>query len=220
MLKFNVPFVANPSGHCVPACIAMVVQYFRPELNFTLKDSDIICGFKEGLGTWTFKSMMELHDLGFDLAWIGDWSIERFSVDPEQYLKELFKDEEAFRYQILKSDILLEQRRALRYLGSGLPFEERQGSREDIEEFLNKGWLVRCEVNGAPLAGVRGYDAHSVLVIGYTQREIIIHNPDGKNGSMPSQRVEWSKFLESWRQFGGSMEMTAYKYDKNAHGIE
>lgn len=210
MKLHKVPFVDNPSGHCVPACIAMVVQYFRPELNFDLKASDELCGYKDGLGTWSFKSALELNEMGFDLVWIADWSIDKFANNPVGYLKELFQDEDALKYQLTKSDIPLEQERAKQFLKSGLPFTQRQGTKEDIISFLDKGWLVRCEVNGAPLSGKTGYDAHSVLAIGYKDDSVIIHNPDGKNGSKPNQEVKWADFLEAWKGFGGSMEMVAY----------
>ncbi len=207
----DIPFVENPGGQCVPACIAMVVQHFRPELDFDLAESSELCGYEAGQGAWGIQSLLSLSDLGFEVQWVEDWDIHQFIENPEGYLAEIFDDQEMLDYQLEHSNIPLERERAIAYVENKQPFEKRPGTRHDVETLIDDGWLMRLEVNGKPLANQEGYGAHSVLAIGYNNDEVIIHNPDGKYGPKPNQHVEWERFMDAWRGFGGSLALNAYR---------
>lgn len=181
-----------------------------PERTFTMPELEKFCGHEDNRATWPVTSMLNLHESGFQLRWIEDFDHEAFIKDPKTYLRSIL-DEEAFNWQVAHGSLEQEAERIKQYLALGLPIEQRQGTRKDIEELLDDGWLVRLEVNSLPLSNKSGYDGHSILVIGYNDQEAIIHNPDGMNGNKPNQHVSWELLDKAWKEFGGSYSLYAFK---------
>ena len=157
----KVSFISNHDTRCVPCTFGMGLAYFSPKLKFTMKELENFCGFKEGHGTWKAEAMLGMARLGYEVYWIEQFDFNSFSNNPEAYIN------------------------------SGLPLEYRQGTNDDIKDFLDDGWLVHLEVNARTLAGRSGYDGHSILVTGYNDDEVIIQNPDSDNGNQPNQHVSW-----------------------------
>lgn len=216
MKTFDVPFVGNdekPSDRCVPAVVAMVLAYFMPKRTFTMPEVEQICGYVSGKGTWKTQLLLSLHDLGFQTEWIEDFDHHKFIADPEGYLSTIL-DKEALDWQVANSDLPKEADRMKQYLAKGLPLEQRKGTRQDIKNYLDDGWLVMLEVNENVIAGIPGYLGHVVLVVGYDDDNVTIHNPDGNNGNKPNQVISWELLEEAWQQFGGSYSIYAFKRDK------
>lgn len=209
-VKYPVPFVKNESDRCVPATIGMVLAYFMPEKNFSDADLDKITGYKSGRGTWSTESMIQLAQLGFQTKWIEDFDHEEFSKHPEKYLATIL-DEASFKWQVEHGDLAIEAARMKEYIGDGHSIEHRTGTSDDIKTLLGDGWLLRLEVNANTLAAKPGYEGHSILVIGYDNENVTIHNPDGANGNRPNQIVSWELLNKAWKEFGGSFSMYAFK---------
>lgn len=209
MKLLNVPFVNDPSDRCLPSTIAMVLAYFMPERQFTDEELNDLTGYKKGRGTWQTQSMLSLAALSFKTKWIEDFDHKRFIDNPEEYLRSIL-DDEAFEYQMHNTDLKAEAEKMRAYLADH-SIEHRKGTVDDIKQFIDDGWLVWCEVNANPLAGKPGYEGHSVLVIGYDDDGIIIHNPDGTNGNIPNQKVSYELLDQAWREFGGSYSLYAFK---------
>ncbi|PLS81331.1 hypothetical protein CYG49_02240 [Candidatus Saccharibacteria bacterium] len=213
MKTFNVPFVGNdenPSDKCVPAVMAMVLGYFMPQRKFTMQGVEELCGYVSGMGTWKAQMMLSLDELGFQTHWIEDFDQRQFAANPKEYLATVL-DKEALDWQIENSNLPLEADRVKRYLAKGLPLEQRRGTRKDIQNFLDDGWLVMLEVNENAIAGIPGYLGHVVLVIGYDETNVTIHNPDGNNGNKPNQVVTWELLEQAWKEFGNSYSIFAFK---------
>lgn len=209
----EVPFVGNdenPSDKCVPAVVAMVLAYFMPERPFTLQEVEKLCGYVPGKGTWKPQLLLSLNELGFQTQWIEDFNHHKFAEDPESYLTTIL-DKDALDWQIKNSDLPKEADRIKQYLAKGLPLEQRKGTRQDIKDFLNNGWLVMLEVNENVIAGIPGYLGHVVLVVGYDDDNVTIHNPDGNNGNKPNQVITWGLLEQAWKEFGGSYSIYAFK---------
>jgi hypothetical protein len=207
---YPVPFVENPDGRCLPATISMVLAYFMSNQTFTAADVETLCGYEKGRGTWPAPHMLGLARLGFKVRWIEDFDHTQFIRDPEAYLRSIL-DKDAVEWQLAHGDLSQEAARMQDYITKGLPLERRRGTNEDIRQFLDDGWLVRLEVNARTLSGKPGYDGHSVLVVGYTDDEVIIHNPDGDSGNKPNQHVTWQLLGKAWKEFGGSYSLYAFK---------
>lgn len=203
-----VPFVENPDNRCVPATVGMILGYFMPEKHFTMHDLEEICGYQPGRGTWPAQYMLNLANMGFQVHWIEDFDHEQFISDPKRYLRSIL-DDEAYEWQVTHSDIAQEAVRMKQYADKRLPLEKRQATNDDIRRFLDNGWLVRLEVNAKTLSGKPGYEGHSILVIGYTDNEVVIHNPDGADGNKPNQHVSWELLDKAWKEFGGSYSLYA-----------
>lgn len=210
MKLFDVPFVQNPDDQCVPATIGMVLAYFCPDKHYSLDELDALTGYVPGLGTWSTKSMLSLSGLGFQTRWIEDFDHVKFSQNPEAYLASIL-DEESLKWQVEHGDLAAEAKLINDYLADGYIIEKRKGTKEDIIQLIDDGWLVRLEVNANPLADKPGYDGHSILVIGYDDNNVTIHNPDGENGNKPGQIITWELLEKAWREFGGSFSIYAFK---------
>lgn len=210
-VKREITFVENPGKQCVQACTAMILKEYLPQADFSWREIEQLTGYKEGLSTWGTQHLLSLNDLGIETAWIENVDLDRFSLAPFEYMRTLFSDETAYRFQVEHSDLPLEARRAQEYLDRGLRFEEREATIDDIKQFLQDGWLVRLEVNGKPLADQSGYGAHSVLVSGYDEETVILQNPDSAFGQKPNQCVSWELLERAWQEFGDSKSLNAYR---------
>lgn len=93
----------------------------------------------------------------------------------EQYLREYYGEAVA-REQIAHSAISIERER-LRLAGDELDQEVRIPELRDIYAALDTSCLVMCTINACVLAGTEGYIGHYVLVVGYENESIIIHDP-------------------------------------------
>lgn len=215
MRTFDVPFVGNdknPSDKCVPAVVAMVLGYFMPEREFTIVEVEQMCGYVPGKGTWKTQLLLSLHELGFQTEWIEDFDHHKFIEDPQGYLSTIL-EKEALNWQVENSDLPKEADRMKQYLAKGLPLEQRKGTRDDIKQYLDNGWLVMLEVNENVIAGIPGYLGHVVLVIGYDDSHAAIHNPDGNNGNKPNQVLTWELLEQAWKEFGGSYSIYAFRFE-------
>ena len=205
-----VPFVPNPDDRCLPATIGMVLAHFMPERHFTMPELEQLCGYEQGQGTWKALSMLNLAKLGFQVHWIEDFDHERFAASPKAYLRTIL-DDDAYEWQVTHSNLEQEADHIRRYMESGLPLEKRPATNDDIKRFLDDGWLVHLEVNAQTLSHQPGYEGHSILVIGYDDTGVTIHNPDGKNGNKPNQRVSWELLDQAWKEFGGSYSLYGFR---------
>lgn len=210
MQHYDVPFVENPDDKCVPATIGMILGYFMPEKNYDMPDLIKFSGYIEGQGTWSVKSMLSLSLLGFETSWIEDFDNPAFAESPTDYLATIL-DKDALEWQVKHSNLRLEANRIREYINIGHRIEHRRGTRKDIKTLLNDGWLVRLEINANTLADRGGYQGHSILVIGYNNEQVEIHNPDGENGNKPNQILSWDKLERAWKEFGGSYSLYGFR---------
>lgn len=210
MVSAKVPFIENPDDRCVVAVIGMVLAHFMPERKFTMPELEKLVGYQKGRGTWKALSMLNLAKLGLQVHWIEDFDHEQFVANPKKYLRTIL-DDEAYEWQVTHGDLGQEAERIKQYMQSGLPLEKRKATNEDIRHFIDDGWLVHLEVNARPLSGKDGYEGHSILVIGYDDKGVTSHNPDGESGNKPNQKVSWELLDKAWKEFGGSYSLYAFK---------
>lgn len=207
---YKVPFIENSDDRCTVAVIGMVLAYFMPERHFSASELEVICGYEKGRSIWKAESMLNIAKLGFQLCWIEDFDHYKFMADPKGYLRSIL-NEEAYEWQVLHGNLEKEAGRIQQYIDRGLPLKQRRATNDDIRHFLDDGWLVHLEVNAHTLSGRSGYEGHSVLVIGYDDNGVTIHNPDGLSGNKPRQYVSWELLDRAWKEFGGSYSLYAFK---------
>jgi len=197
-VEYDVPFFPNDSDRCVPVSVESAIAYFLSEAELKSEDIDNLCGYAPGREAWKTQSLLSLAALGFEIRRIEDDDLYGFASDPEAYMKMRFPDPAIYQDQMEHSDIPLEVRRVEAYLDQGLHFEERKGTQHDIQALLDQGWLVQLFINGSKLFGKDTITPHVVLAVGYDTDVIIVHNADGLNGNIPSQKVAWKTFEEAW----------------------
>lgn len=192
----NVPFVANSpdNTHCVQASYKMILSYFAPGQEYSMAQLEQITGKPEKGGAWAATGHMWLVDNGYAVEYLTmiDWP--RFVVAGYSYLVEQFGPQVA-AIQARNGDIKLEQQRAAAALKK-VHTVRREPATEDIMRFLDAGYLVRCLVNARLLNGIPGYEAHSVVVIGYEQGTLIVHDPGLP--PVPNRRVPIREFEAAW----------------------
>lgn len=208
--KYDVPFIENPDDRCVVSVIGMVLAYFMPERKFTMPELEKLCGYEKGRSIWKATSMLGLSQLGFQLYWIEDFDHHKFIDDPTGYLRSIL-DDEAYQWQVTHGNLDKEAERLKQYIDQGLPLEQRRATAKDIKHFLDDSWLVQLDVNANTLSDKPGYEGHSILVIGYDDSGVTIHNPDGVSGNKPNQHVTWELLEKAWKEFGGSYSLYAFK---------
>ncbi|HSH55289.1 MAG TPA: C39 family peptidase [Candidatus Limnocylindrales bacterium] len=192
----HVPFISNTPDdkHCLQAAYAMVRQFFEPELELDWDDWSEITGYLPGKGTWSMAGLMWFKDHGYDVVHIGTFDYEAFAERGDQYLLEAL-GEEVGKWKLQYMDLKLEQARAVRFLQSKI-WINREATIDDIKNYLQEGYLVKCLVNLNALNNKPGYLGHAVIVKGYTDTDIILHDPGLP--AFPDRHVDMEHFVRAW----------------------
>lgn len=196
MVKYKVPFFGNTKDgiHCYQASIKMLAKYFWPERNYSWKELEKITGMEPGLWTWSVMGIKWLYDQGLDVIFIDPFNYGKFIEEGGDYLINQF-GEEVGEAQIKNSNIDKERVTAKKLLGK-LPIEKRIPTIQDVKQYLDEGYLLRVNVNSKALKGKKGYTGHSIIVIGYDENNIFVHDP----GLPPREDlpVSWETFEKAW----------------------
>ncbi len=74
--------------------------------------------------------------------------------------------------------------------------ENREPNLEDIKAGLNDGYLLRVTINACALDNKVGYEGHAVVITGYDDDFIILHDPGLP--ALPNRKVDINTFMDSW----------------------
>lgn len=172
----------------------MLLKYYLPERDFTWQELDAISAKVDGLWTWPTAAMLWLAENGFIVRSVEAFSYEDFIRDGRQYLLDYF-GQKVGQEQIDHSDIDQEIIIAQSFVQK-LQTERRIPEISDLEQCLDSGQLLCCNVNSRVLKNKEGYSGHFILVIGYDKDTLIIHDP----GPSPSQDwvVPKELFARAW----------------------
>lgn len=195
-IDYNVPFYSNTSDdtHCFQAAIKMVLKFFWPEKEFSWEELEKITAKAPGLWTWPMAGMIWFKNNGFDIRNIEVFNYDEFIKKGGQYLIERY-GKEVGEAQIKHSDINQEIKYAEEFKNK-IHTEEHIPTIEDIKQLLKKGYLVGCNVNAIALNKEIGYAGHFVVVKGYRDGELILHDP-----GLPTHEnrvVDFSTFEKAW----------------------
>ena len=190
-----IPFFANPdSTHCFQACLRMILKYFLPDKEYSWDELDILTGKKNEKFTWRSKALIELQSIGFEIINWGLFDHSLFVKDPVGYLNKLYGEEKAkikiencdLEYEKQNSELLLEKVKSKITLPSI----------SDINNILDEGYLVLCNVNSMVLNNKDGYLGHFILVNAVRNDHIIVHDP----GLPPveNRKLSLDLFSKAW----------------------
>lgn len=209
-MKYDVPFYSNTADdtHCMQASLKMILKHFHPEKEFSWAELDEITEKVPDKWTWPFASYLWLIKNGFSVTVVQLFDIERFVLEGKAYLTE-FAGEEVADAQDINSDIKTARVSAKQFLESHTP-EKRSPNISDIKAFLEQGCLVTCAINSFKLDNKTGYAGHSVLVIGYSNDGLYLHDPGLP--PYPDRFVMNKEFEAAWAYPEESVKtLTAYK---------
>ena len=196
MTKYTAPFYPNTPDdtHCYQAALRSVLKYFLPKKEYSWKELEQMTAKKEGLWTWQTKGLISLHKLGFEVIDISGFDIKEFIKTGEKYLQQEYGSEVA-NEQVTHSDIPQERALYKEFLHY-VAYQKKLPTLDDIKTLLNKGFLIICNVNSSALNNRSGYVGHFVVVIGYDDEHLYLHDP----GLPPleNRKVSNEQFIKSW----------------------
>ncbi len=207
---YSVPFVSNTEDdlHCLQAVYLMIVKYYKPDFEIDWEEWSRLTGFEVGKGTWSSAGLLWFSDNGFDVKRYEVFDYEEFFKTGEDYLIQK-SGQEIGQWQIEHSNIPLEQQRAKQMIDQGL-LEAKEPTVKDIKKYLDSGYLLHVLLNSRRLNGLEGYFGHAVVVIGYDNKSLIVHDP-GLPPS-PSRSILFKDFEAAWADPNrDAKELTAIK---------
>lgn len=223
MINYTVPFMGNTSDdmHCLQASYAMIRQYFDPDLEINWAEWCTLTGYvvntrkwtseetawfveygynpeKVGTGTWSNAGLMWFHQNGYDVAHIGLFDYAEFARSGAKYILQVLGDTVGRWDAAFIPDMEAEKDRTRRFCELGI-WQKRTPTIDDIYTYLSAGYLIKCVVNLNALNGKPGYLGHAVVVKGYTDTELILHDP-----GLPAQADRHVKIMDFQHAWGSA----------------
>ncbi|OGL26368.1 hypothetical protein A3E49_02025 [Candidatus Saccharibacteria bacterium RIFCSPHIGHO2_12_FULL_49_19] len=195
-MDYKVPFISNTKDnlHCMQSAWMMVVKYFKPQFEMDWDKFSRVTGFEEDKGTWAMAGLLWLKKQGFNVIHLASFDYEVFAQTGGAYLlKRAGKD--IGQWMIEHSNMPLEQKRARRLAKSGI-WKKQAVQISDIKKNLDDGFLVVCTINIRKLDELQGYFGHVVVVKGYDDKKLFLHDP-GLPGR-PDRKVTYKDFETAW----------------------
>lgn len=176
-MKHKVPFYANTDDgtHCFQACLRMMLKYYLPERDFTWRELDAISAKVENQWTWPTAALLWLNENGFKVRNVETFNYEDFARLGDAYLLDYF-GRQVGQKQIDHSDIHQEVRFARAFIQK-ISSETRVPEIIDLQQSLDDGQLPCCNVNSRKLNNEDGYSGHFVVITGYDDDNLILHDP-------------------------------------------
>jgi hypothetical protein len=175
-INYDVPFVKNSDLdlHCFQASLSMIISYFKPELNFTVEELDIVTGHNPGSGTWPLQGIAYLRSHGIDATIITPFSYVDFAKDGVEYIRKEYGDEIA-QWQDENNDLKSDMENIAKLLPTA-KIEYRNPTFDDILSNLQK-YPVMCSINSAITRGEDGYTGHFVVIRGFDENGLYLNDP-------------------------------------------
>jgi hypothetical protein len=191
----DVPFVANPDAtHCFQAALKMVLQRFRLPHDQSWAALDRITGKVDGFGTWPFAGLTWLSELGLDVTNVEHMDNRRFAKEGRAYIAEVTGRE--FAESLDRGlDLSRVQAEAAIFVEK-VRCEVQIPTIDDIRLAVTEGGLVICHVNSRALNHRDGYLGHFVVVKGFDEYGLIVHDP-GPPGEA-NRKVPFDVFEKAW----------------------
>jgi hypothetical protein len=213
MIVKNVPFFPNTPDdtHCLQAVLKMILKYFEPKKDYSFEELDLLSDKVLGKWTWATRALVNLEKMGYKLANMEDFDYHNFSQNGKKYLIKKFGNKVAHQ-QMVHSDIekeMVDAKEFIEIFGNNFVIPEIK----DIKYFIDSGYLVGCNINANVLNKEPGYCGHFILIFGYDDQNLHIHDP----GAPPisGRKVTWPDFLSAWAYPGhDNQNLTAFKYQK------
>lgn len=195
-VDYSVPFYENTPDdtHCVQACYRMVLKYYSPENDYSWQQLDEITAKQPGMWTWPMAGLCWFAGNDYEVVYIEDFDYLRFKNEGEAYLVERYGKEIA-REQAEHSKIDEELKWAEKFVKK-VHIQSRVPELEEIIKLLDDGYLVIASVNYRSLHNRDGYVGHSVLVKGYKDGTLILHDPGGPG--IADFEVSIEQFKSGW----------------------
>jgi len=199
-MHIKVPFYPNTEDntHCVQAALRMVLKHFFPEREFTYEELDRASNKQSGKWTWPYAAIVWMTEQGLEVINVSIFDTNQFVAHAESYMLEVFGEEKT-KANLEHSDISLAVSDAEQYLKNRSIKEERRiPTIDDIKEFLKQGYIPTCGVNSRVINGEEGYAGHRIVVTGFDENGLFIHDPGGRLPPIEDRLVDYQTFERAW----------------------
>lgn len=181
---------------CFLACTQMVMRAKNGGSVLSFAEISEIIGRKEGEYSWEYAMLGWLADHGFRVRFISTFDLTKFTENAHDYMHAYF-GKEAAEDQISHSNMDVAVAGANAFLaGQDKVIETRVPEREDIEQLIQEGYYLIPYLNQRILQADPGYVAHTVVVYGYSERGVMMHNPGSP--AVEAAEIAWDLFIKSW----------------------
>lgn len=199
MLK--IPFFPNDKTdlHCMQACIQMILKYYYPQKNFSIKKLNELLkigdkkmyGFPEmAVGVLSILGVnAKYYTFSDDKEWYEKgkkYLLEKYSPEVAENIWKMtdFKIQKPFFKKALKEK---------RYVRKKLSFK-------DLEKFFKKGYLISPTVNVNALENRKGYVGHAIIITNIDDKFITFYDPGLP--PVPNSKIKIKDFMKSWQSPG------------------
>jgi hypothetical protein len=188
--------------HCVQACFQMIFRTKRGGEVPSFGELDRLMNKRPGKYTYEFALLAEMPARGFETRIVWGFDLHRLISDPAQFLLEHYGPAVGAE-TIRNTDLKQLQQDAARLVDSkSVVIEKRPATRDDLTKYIREGFYVMCTVNQRVLQADPDYVAHNILVFGYSNRGVTIHNPGPP--SVKAAEITWDLFDRAWAYPSGA----------------
>jgi len=210
----KVPFYPNTKDntHCYQAVLMSILGYFLPEQKFSMKQLEKLTAKKKGKWTWPTQTLINLHEMGFDVKTKETFDYEKFVKNGGKYLIEKY-GEAVGNTQIENSDMEQEIGLAKRYVsifGNNPELPEI----DELGKLLKQDYLLVINVNHYGLYGKKGYSGHFVVICDIDDKHVYLHDPGIP--PQPNAKILIKNFKKAWEYPDKeSRNYQAFRYKKS-----
>jgi len=171
-----------------------IAKYFDPSFDYPMKNWSRLTGYEEGLGTWANAGLIWFSEHGYDVKHYETFDFKEFIKSPREYMIQIH-GQEAGNWGYEHTNVPKEIERMIALLDANI-VESREPVIEDIKNGLNEGYLPRVTINAYALDNETGYEGHAVVITGYDDDFIILHDPGLP--ALADRKIAIDVFLKAW----------------------
>ncbi len=209
-MHLDIPFYSSfsvadhPLGvHCLEISIKMLLGYFYPKDEYTIKDLETITQKQYGKGSWSTAYSLWFIEHNFEVVHVSEFDFEKFKNNGIEHIRQVYGDEVA-DWQKLNTDY----KTALNQIDEYIKFikiEKRKPLVKDIVKCMQKGYVARVSVDSGYLNNTNNYEGHSVIVVGFDENNVWFHDPGLP--AFKNRKITKEKFQIAMNKFGGEMDL-------------
>lgn len=192
--------------HCSQSVFRSLFEYLCNE-KYSWEEIDKLTKTIQGKGSWTMAAYIELAKRGVEVINLEPFDYAQYYQEGVPYLERTF-DHNTVQYYLTKSNLLTVRDDIPEFLRL-VYHESRRASIEEIDQFLDNGYLIGTEINSRILNKKPGFSLHYVLIKGREGDNYIINDP----GLPPLENrlVSKKEFMEALGGETANGEVTAVK---------
>lgn len=202
------PFYLNSidNMHCAPAVFKALIEYYCGE-KLTWEAMDKLGHSIKGKGSWTTPYHLKLARCGVEVRVIESFDYRSFARDGKKYLESLG---EKGKFYINHSN----WKEAMPYVNDFLDavhFENRKANIEEMDRFLEQGYLVGVELNSLVINDRAGFMLHYVLIKQKQGNKYLVNDPGGSNDGFENRLVDRSLLTKAMGGNEAQYEVDAFR---------